>query len=253
MLRSRIIPVLLIQNKSLVKTIQFKDAKYVGDPLNAVRIFSEKEADELMVLDIDATVKGHEPDYNLIQKLAAECQMPLCYGGGVKTLEQAKRILSLGVEKVSIGSALFEHPELATQISRQVGRQSVVAVLDVKNNNGKYECFIHNGTKGTKVDPVSFAKKMEAAGVGEIVINSIDNDGLMKGYDYELARLVKSNVTVPLTVVGGAGSYDDISQLIKREGLVGAAAGSLFVFKGKFRAVLISYPKWAEREIIFSK
>jgi len=255
MLYPRIIPVLLVRNKGLVKTVQFNNEKYVGDPINAVRIFNEKEADEIMVLDIDASVEGREPDYKMIEHLALECRMPFCYGGGVKTKEQALKILSLGVEKIAFGSAALDDPGLLQEVAEQVGNQSVVAVLDVKARKKfwgrKYECFIHNGKRNTGVSPVEFAAKAEEYGVGELVINSIDNDGMMNGYDLKLIHEVKTKCSIPVTAVGGAGSLEHMAELIKNEGLVGAAAGSLFVFKGKYRAVLINYPSRSEKERIF--
>jgi len=254
MLYSRIIPVLLIQDKGLVKTVKFKDPKYVGDPINAVRIFNEKEVDELTVLDIDATGQNREPDYRTIENLASECRMPLCYGGGVKNLEQANRILSLGVEKVAISSAALEKPDLLTEIADQVGRQSVVLVLDIKKRmlGNKYDCYIGNGKVNTKICPFEFARDAERLGVGEIVINSIDNDGVMKGYDLEFIRKFNSGTGVPVTVLGGAGSLEDITCLIEQNGIIGAAAGSLFVFKGKYRAVLINYPSRSQKTDILS-
>ncbi len=254
MLKSRIIPVLLIRDKGLVKTVKFKDAKYVGDPINAVKIFNEKEVDELTVLDIDASVEGREPDYKTIENLASECRMPLCYGGGIKTIEQAERILSLGVEKIALSSSAIENPELISRLSERVGRQSVVLILDIKKKflGHKYECFIHNGTKNTKLCPLEFAKKAQDLGVGEIVINSIDLDGVMKGYDLVFISKFKSEINVPITVLGGAGKFSHLEQLISQEGIVGAAAGSLFVFKGKYRAVLINYPNKQEKEQILS-
>jgi len=254
MLKSRIIPVLLIQNKGLVKTVKFKDPKYVGDPINAVKIFNEKEVDELTVLDIDASAEGKEPDYKAIENLASECRMPLCYGGGIKTTEQAQKILSLGVEKVAFSSATLEKPELLSLLSKQVGRQSVVLVLDVKKKlfGSKYECYTYNGTKNTKQCPFEFAKLAENLGVGEIVINFIDQDGVMKGYDLSFVSKFKSQINVPVTILGGAGEYSHIEQLISQEGIIGAAAGSLFVFKGKYRAVLINYPTKQEKEKILA-
>lgn len=252
MLFPRIIPVLLVKNKGLVKTIKFRDPKYVGDPINAVKIFNEKEADELVVLDIDATSEGKEPDYKMIEHLALECRMPLCYGGGIKTVEQAKRILGLGVEKVALSSAAIHSPELIRDLARQVGNQSVVVVLDVKNNFlGKYEVYTHNGKTNTKISPFDFARIAEEYGAGEIVINSIDHDGEMKGYDLKLASKIHACISVPLTVLGGAGSLDDIATLISSEGIIGAAAGSLFVFKGKYRAVLINYPFGVDKRKLF--
>ena len=243
MLRPRIIPCLLIQNKGLVKTQKFKDAKYVGDPINAVRIFNEKEVDEIMIIDIDATVYNREPDYKMIENLAAECRMPLCYGGGIKTVEQAQKIFSLGVEKVAISSQAVNSPSLIREIGRRVGKQSIVVVIDVKSSkSGKYEIWTHNATKNSKKDAIAFVKEVEELGAGEVIINSIDQDGVMKGYDLELVNKIRSTVSIPLTVLGGAGSMKDIGKLIEKHGIIGAAAGSLFVFKGIFRAVLINYP-----------
>lgn len=251
MLRPRIIPCLLVHKGGLVKTQGFKDPKYLGDPINAVRIFNEKEADELMVLDIDATSKGFEPDYCLIAKLAAECRMPLCYGGGVTSAEQAARIVEMGVEKVAISAAAISNPSLLNEIAAAVGRQSVVAILDVRKRTSLfakgYEVCSHNARVAHKLDPVTLAQKLQTAGAGEIVINSVDRDGMMHGYDLDLAEQVKQAVKVPVTFLGGAGSLGHIGDLVSRLGVVGAAAGSLFVFKGKYRAVLINYPTPAQK------
>jgi cyclase len=255
MLRSRIIPCLLIHRGGLVKTKAFKDPKYVGDPINAVKIFNEKEADELIVLDIDATLCGDEPNYSLIAKLAAECRMPLCYGGGITTAEQALRIIDLGVEKVAVSAAAVVNPGRLTAIANVIGRQSVVAVLDVRKKTGLlakgYEVCTNNGKIIHKIDPVTLAKTLQDAGAGEIVLNSVDCDGEMKGYDLMLAQQVRGALRVPMTVLGGAGSLDDIGALIRTCGVVGAAVGSLFVFKGKYRAVLINYPTTAQKDEIF--
>lgn len=256
MLRPRIIPCLLIHKGGLVKTRGFSEPKYVGDPINAVKIFNEKEADELLVLDIDASRHNAEPNYSLIAKLAAECRMPLCYGGGVRTAEQASRIIDLGVEKVSLSAAALEDPEVVTRTAKAVGRQSVVVVIDVRKRTGLfargYEIRTHNGTRGHSGDPVSTAQALVQAGVGEIVVNSIDRDGLMNGYDIELAKQFRRAVNVPLTILGGAGSLEHMADVVRECGVVGLAAGSLFVFKGKYRAVLISYPTSAEKEKLFS-
>ena len=251
MLQPRIIPCLLVHKRGLVKTVKFKDPKYVGDPINAVRIFNEKEVDELTVIDIDSTVLGKEPDYDFIKKIAAECRMPLCYGGGVKTVEQFQKIISLGVEKVAISSEAINNPEIISKLAEKVGNQSVVVIIDVKKGFlGGYEVFTHNGKKKASVKLIDFIKKVEELGAGEIVINSITNDGVMKGYDMNLVNQVREVTTLPLTVLGGAGSYDDLSNLIKEHRIIGASAGSLFVFKGKYRAVLISYPNREEKENI---
>lgn len=255
MLRPRIIPCLLVQNKGLVKTVSFKSPKYVGDPINAVKIFNEKEADELMVLDIDASVNCVEPDYKLIANLAAECRMPLCYGGGIRTVAQAKQIISLGVEKIAISSAAVENPELISRIAEEVGRQSVVVVLDVKKRilSKEYDVYIHNGRKNTKRSALEMAQQMEALGAGEIVINSIDDDGQMKGYNITFARRVRDAVSIPITILGGAGALQDIEKLLGACGVIGASAGSLFVFKGTYKAVLINYPNVAQRDEIIAR
>src|SRR6266516_4134183 len=210
MLRPRIIPCLLVHDGGLVKTVKFGDPKYVGDPINAVKIFNEKEADELTVLDIDATVQGRDPNYRLISQFAAECRMPLCYGGGITKVEQAKRIIGLGVEKIAISAAAVASPQLITAIAQEIGSQSVVVVLDARRKMpGGWEVCTHNGRRATGRPPV------------------------------ELARGIRESVRLPLTVLGGAGSLADIAKLIETCGVVGAAAGSLFVFKGVYRAVLI--------------
>lgn len=252
MLHSRIIPVLLVHNKGLVKTINFKTPKYVGDPINAIRIFNEKEVDELIVIDIDATIEQRDPDYKMIENLAAECRMPLCYGGGIKTIEQIQKIIQLGVEKVAISSGAFRNPELVSKSSKIVGSQSIVVVLDVKRKflSGKYEVYTHNGRRSVEVNPFDLVKQMEILGAGEIVINSIDNDGLMKGYDLVLVEKIRDAINIPLTVLGGAGSLKDIEQLVRKYGVIGAAAGSLFVFKGVYKAVLINYPSRKEKEAL---
>jgi len=253
MLRPRIIPCLLLHNKGLVKTVRFKNPKYVGDPLNAVKIFNEKEADELMVLDIDATVERREPDYRMIEHLALECGMPLCYGGGIKSVEQAQRICSLGVEKVALSSSVVTQPHFVSEIKKEVGSQSVVVVIDARKKIlGGYDIYTHNGQKKHKLVLTEFIREIQELGVGEIVLNSIDRDGVMSGYDLDLIDSIKSHVSVPLTVLGGAGTLEDIRGLINRYGIVGAAAGSLFVFKGKYRAVLVNYPKLEEKNALYS-
>jgi len=254
MLRPRIIPCLLLREKGLVKTVKFKDGKYVGDPLNAVKIFNEKEVDELMLLDIDATTEGREPDFKLIRNIALESRMPLCYGGGVRTVEQCKKIISLGAEKVAISSSVIQNPSIITEMSKAVGSQSVVVVIDIKPKGllGRYEIFSNNGTNATGLNPVDFVKYCEENGAGEIVINSIDHDGMMNGYDIKIAREIRKAVSLPLTILGGASSLDDVSGLIKEFGVIGVAAGSIFVFKGKYKAVLINYPNAAEKIAVLS-
>jgi imidazole glycerol-phosphate synthase subunit HisF len=250
MLRPRITPCLLVHRGGLVKTVNFKAPKYVGDPINAVKIFNEKEADELIVLDIDATATGAEPDYQMIRHLATECRMPLCYGGGIKTAEQASKIVALGVEKVAISAAAVENPSLISQIADQIGRQSVAVVIDYhrKSLGRGLEVRTHNGSRGTKLDPIDFARDMARLGAGEIVLNSIGHDGKMDGYDLATAEKLRKAIDVPMTILGGAGSLDHMRALFQSCGVVGAAAGSFFVFKGPYKAVLITYPSLIQKD-----
>lgn len=253
MLKPRIIPVLLKNNDGLVKTVKFKDPKYVGDPINAVRIFNEKEVDELIILDISATSENREIDYKSIKMWADECRMPLCYGGGIKNADQAEKIFSLGVEKIAISSAVVNDSKIISKIGKRVGNQSVVAVLDIKKNFfGEYQILTHNATKKSNKKITQFLNEIEDAGVGEIVINSVDKDGTFDGYDIKLIEMVRKNSNVPLTVIGGASSLEDIKKLVKKFKIIGAAAGSLFVFKGKYRAVLINYPNFDDKIKIFN-
>lgn len=248
MLRSRIIPCLLIHNKGLVKTINFKNPKYIGDPINAVKIFNEKEVDELIVLDIDATHDRRGPDFETIKKLAVECRMPFCYGGGITSADEARHIINLGAEKVAISSAAIKQPDLIYKIGAEIGVQSVVVVLDVKKKGlfkKDYEIVLNNGLVSTGINVRNFVSTL--SGVGEIVINSVDNDGVMRGYDYELIDMVRNVTDAPITVIGGAGSLADIQKLIANYKIIGAGAGSLFVFVGKYRAVLINYPSCDEK------
>ncbi|MDA9985688.1 AglZ/HisF2 family acetamidino modification protein [Alphaproteobacteria bacterium] len=253
MLRPRLIPCLLIHKGGLYKTKEFGQPKYVGDPLNAVRIFNEKEVDELIVVDIDASRLRCEPDYKLIAKLASECRMPLSYGGGVQTLEAVDRIITLGVEKVAISSAAVKNPELVTQAAKRVGSQSVIGVIDVKKTGlfRRYEVVTNNASERTGLEPASWAAELQSLGAGEILLNSVDADGEMQGYDYDLVDKVRAEVSTPLTVLGGAGSLEHFQSLFSRYGIIGAAAGSFFVFKGKYRAVLISYPNRNEKNGLY--
>ncbi len=248
MLRPRVTPCLLVHKGGLVKTTRFADPKYVGDPVNAVKIFNEKESDELMVLDIDATAEQREPNVRLISQLAVECRMPLCYGGGVTTIDQAKNIIGLGVEKVAISAGAISDPGLITGIAQAVGSQSVVVVIDVRASQHGYGVWTHNGRRDTGKTLEQAARDAEQAGAGEIVVNSIDCDGVMKGYDLTLAAIARAATRLPLTMLGGAGSLGDVGKLIETCGVLGAAAGSLFVFKGAYRAVLINYPSQVQRD-----
>ncbi len=250
MLRPRIIPCLLIRNGGLVKTVRFTDDRYVGDPVNAVKIFNEKEADELIVVDIDAATKGADPDFKLIAQIAAECRMPLCYGGGIRKVDHASTIIGLGVEKIAISSAGLDDPALITAIASEVGSQSVVVVFDAsRRSDGRtYEVRTHNGRRSTGKELIETVSQAASLGAGEVLVNSIDLDGTMQGYDLELAKAVRAATALPMTMLGGAGSLGDIQRLIGGCGVIGAAAGSLFVFKGSRRAVLINYPNQTQKD-----
>lgn len=253
MLRPRIIPCLLVRDKGLVKTTRFKDDRYLGDPMNAVRIFNEKEVDELIILDIDATTNGKGPDLKMIEHWAEECRMPLCYGGGITNVNQAQAIFSLGVEKIALSAAAISNPKLINEISNKVGSQSVVVVLDVKKKLlGGYEVYTHNGKKSTGKSPFDLIRQFQELGAGEIVINNIDQDGMMKGYDLALIDKARNATTLPLTAIGGAGSLEDFGKLIEKFGIIGAAAGSFFVYKGKLKAVLINYPRFEEKDTLIN-
>lgn len=247
MLTSRIIPCLLLQGQGLVKTTRFKDPKYVGDPINAIRIFNTKEVDELVFLDITATLEHRGPPFKQIAEVASECFMPLCYGGGVRTMKDVETLFSLGVEKVAFNSSAAQNPSLVKAAVTAFGGQSIIASIDVKKNwLGRNEVYTHGGRKSTKRDPVTYARQMRDLGVGEILLNSIDRDGTMEGYDLTLIKMVTDAVNIPVVACGGAGEPGDFTKAIFEGGASAAAAGSLFVFKGKHRAVLITYPNAAE-------
>ncbi len=226
-----------------MKTRQFAEPKYIGDPLNAVKIFNEKGVDELALFDIDASAKSQAPNLVLLKSIANESRMPLCYGGGVYNAGLASSIINIGFEKVSISSAALQRPQLIREMAETIGSQSVVITLDVKSNKlfSGYSIHIHNGKEKVKVDLLEFCQQAVELGAGEIIINCIDRDGEMNGYDIELARTIRQLVSCPLTFLGGAGSANDMHALIEAVGVVGAAAGSFFVFKGPYRAVLINY------------
>lgn len=255
MLRPRLIPCLLVHKQGLVKTVKFGDPKYVGDPINAVRIYNEKMVDELMVMDIDATVEGRPPNYDLIAKLSRECRMPLTYGGGITRIEEFERIISLGVEKVAVSAAAVKNPGLISAAAARVGAQSVVVVADLKKTGltRRYEVVTHNASHRTGQTPESFIRDAQARGAGEVVINFVDRDGTMEGYDLPMVEKLRHEISLPMTVLGGAGSHSDIAELWRAQGLIGAAAGSLFVFKGKYRAVLINYPDANEKAALLAK
>jgi imidazole glycerol-phosphate synthase subunit HisF len=243
MIRTRVIPCLLLRDRGLVKTVKFKHPKYVGDPINAVKIFNEKEVDELFFLDITATAENRKPPFKLISQIASECFMPFGYGGGIRDLDAIKDLFSLGVEKVAINSYAVEKSSFIRDAADLFGSQSIVVSIDVKKNLfGKYRVYTHGGRRSTSFDPVNFAMQMEQVGAGEIFLNSIDRDGTMQGYDLDLIRRVAEAVTIPVVACGGAGKVDDLRDAIKKAGASAVSAGSMFVFKGKHRAVLINFP-----------
>lgn len=242
-LQKRIIPSLLLHKGGLYKTEKFKKPTYIGDPINAIKIFNEKEVDELMFLDIDASVENKDPNYKMIEDIASECFMPLCYGGGVKNLEQMKIIYSLGVEKISISSQAVINPQLIKEAANIFGNQSVVVTLDIKKDVwGNRKVFINNGKKNTKLNPIDFVKEVELLGAGEIVINSCDHDGVMKGFDIELLEQIKLNTKIPIIALGGAGNLNHIKHVFKTTNIDAVACGSMFVYQGPLKGVLISYP-----------
>jgi len=250
MYRARAIPCLLLRRGGLVKTVKFGQPTYLGDPINAVRIFNEREVDELVVLDIAATTEGREPPFAQLAGLATECFMPLTYGGGVTTVGQMDRLFTLGVEKVCLNSAAIEDPTLVPQAAAAFGSQSVVVSLDVKKTwMGDLRVMTRSGKHDTKRHPVEVAKQMEQAGAGELLLTSVDRDGTMAGYDLNLIRCVTEAVSIPVVACGGAGSLADFGRAVNEAGAAAAAAGSLFVFHGRLRAVLISYPSQASLQL----
>lgn len=244
MYRARIIPCLLISGNGLVKTRKFKDPIYIGDPVNAMRIFSEKEVDEIVVLDIDASRQQQEPNYELIAEMAGEAFMPLAYGGGIRTLDQVRKLIRSGIEKVVINTAATESTDLIRAVADIYGSQAVVGAVDVKKTLfGGYRVLAKSATVDAGLDLNAHIQQLIAAGVGEIFINSVDRDGMMAGYDLPLIRSVTQNVNVPVVACGGAGTIEHLSQGVSEGGASAVAAGSMFVFYGKHRAVLINYPK----------
>ncbi len=244
MLKNRVIPCLLLQNSGLVKTVKFANPKYIGDPINAIRIFNEKEVDELMVLDIEASKNRKEPNYNLIEQFAGECFMPLTYGGGITNVEQAKRLFSIGVEKISIQTSTLHNFDLVTEIASRYGNQSVIVSIDVKKKKiGGKKLFSSAKRKTLNQHWLEFLTKSIEAGAGEILLNSVDRDGTMSGMDLSLIQDAAEVCTVPLIAMGGVGRVEDIVNAV-RAGASAVAAGAFFVFFGKHNAVLITYPDY---------
>jgi cyclase len=249
----RVIPALLLDSGGLVKTVGFRDPRYVGDPINTVRIFNDKQVDEIVLLDIGATREGRGPDEAAIEEIASEAFMPVGYGGGVRDLATTTRLIQLGVEKVIVNTAAIERPSLVREIAGHLGSSTIVVSLDAaRRPDGSYEIRSHAGTRGTELDARAHAEAMAAIGAGELIVQSIDRDGTMSGYDLELIRQVASAVEIPVVAGGGAGSLDDVVSAIREGGASAAAAGSLFVFHGKHRAVLVTYPSYEIRQRAFA-
>lgn len=244
--RPRIIPVLLYDDRDLIKTINFKDRTYLGDPVNAVKIFNRKGIDELSVLDIGATKNHREPDFELLKDIASEAFMPLSCGGGITNLEQVHELLAIGYEKVVINSELVRNPKLITESAEAFGSQSIVASIDAKIIKGQYHCVINDGHEVTDKVPVELAREAERLGAGEIIINSVDRDGMMQGYDIELVRSVADAVKIPVTAIGGAGGIADLKKVLDEGHAHAAAGGSMFVYYGRLKAVLITAPSETE-------
>ncbi len=252
MLKTRVIPCLLLKDGGLVKTVKFKHPSYVGDPINAVKIYNEKEVDELLFVDIMATVEGRRPPLKMIAEIATECFMPFGYGGGIRTIEEMREIFRLGVEKVAINSCAVENPDFIAKASELFGSQSIIVSIDAKKNwLGRYEVCTHGGRRSTGLDPVRFAALMEKKGAGELLINAMDRDGTMDGYDIGLIRNITRTVTIPVIACGGAGTVEDFSEAVKKGGASAVAAGSRVVYQGRNRAVLINFPAREELERVF--
>lgn len=248
----RIIPCLLLRNNGLVKTVKFKESTYIGDPINTVKIFNEKEVDEIFFLDIDATRLKKEPPYDLIQNIASECFMPFAYGGGIHSLLQIERIIKSGAEKIIINTQAFLGKNFLKEAVQQFGSSTIAVSIDVKKEFLRGNIvYVKGGTQSTGLNPVDYAREIENAGAGEILINSIDRDGVMEGYDIELIKSISGSIKIPIIACGGAGRLNDFSQAVKQGGASAAAAGSFFIFHGKRRAVLITYPSYSEITNLF--
>ena len=251
MLLTRVMPCLLLKDGALVKTVKFKDPGYIGDPINAIRIYNEKEVDELIFLDITATVENKRPPFKVLSEIASECFMPVAYGGGIRDLEDIRQIFSLGIEKVAINSYAHEKPEFVRQAADRFGSQAIVGSMDVRKKVfNRYEVYVQAGRKGTGMDPVAYAKRLQSLGVGEILLTSIDRDGTQEGYDLDLIQRVTQSVDVPVIASGGAGKVQDFGLAVKQGGASACAAGSMVVYFGRNRAVLINYPAREELEAV---
>jgi cyclase len=247
----RVIPTLLLDDEAFVKTTGYREPRYVGDPVNVINLFNRFEVDEIVLLDIGASARRREPTFDLIGELAAECWVPLAYGGGITTYEQARRILSLGVEKVVLGTAVDRQPELLGEIARTYGQQAVVASVDVRRDGDRFDVFVEHATRRVSRDAAAYAMRAVELGAGEILLNSIDRDGTMRGYDLDLIRTVTAAVGVPVVACGGAGERAHLPAPIRAAGAAAVAAGSLFVFQGRARGVVVNFPERAELEALF--
>lgn len=252
MLKTRVIPCLLLKNGALVKTIRFQNPDYVGDPSNAIRIYNEKEVDELIFLDITATPDGKSPDLALIERLASECFMPVAYGGGVRDMKTMRSIFQCGIEKIALNSYALENPEFLREAASEFGNQAIVISIDAKRTApGRHEVYSHGGKKPSGLDPRNWAESAAALGAGEILLTSIDQDGTMEGYDLDLIRGVTSAVDIPLIACGGAGKISHFAQAVNEGGACAVAAGSMVVYFGRNRAVLINFPSARELARVF--
>lgn len=249
----RVIPVLLLQNKGLVKSVKFKDYKYVGDPFNAVKIFNEKGVDELCFLDIDASREKREPPYDYLKEIATECFMPLSYGGAVRSIDQIKRLVQSGIEKIIINTQCLENPSFVRDATNAFGASTIVGAMDIKKNLwGKYQVYSHVKKTILSIDPVAHALHLQTLGVGEILLNNVDQDGMMTGYDLDMVIKITHAVDVPVIACGGCGSISHIDDVVNKANASAAAAGSFFVFHGKHKAVLITYPEYKTLDGIFN-
>ncbi len=243
MLKTRVIPCLLLKDESLVKTVKFGKYGYIGDPINTVRIFNELEVDELIFLDINATKQKKSPNIKILQEIADECFMPLAYGGGIRTIEDAKKIFSIGIEKIVINSYAMEKPEFINELAQYFGNQSIIGSIDVKKNIfGKYEVYTHSGSKKAKINPVEWAVKLEKLGAGELILTSIAREGTWKGYDTEITKEVSESVRIPVIANGGASSIEDMRKVVKNAGASAVALGSMVVYQQKGMGVLVNFP-----------
>ena len=252
MLKHRVIPLLSLDNYKLVKTLRFKNPQYIGDPINAIHIFNEKEVDEIIIIDITASKKNREPNFDLIEEIAGECYMPLTYGGGIRSVEDVDRILSIGVEKVSLQSSIIKNPNFINDLAKRFGSQSIVVSVDVKKNwLGKLKYFVAVKESTLELDLIDLIKDLINAGAGEVLLNAVDKDGTLSGPDLEIIKQVSNSIEVPIIACGGISSLEDIKAAVE-VGASAVAAGSFFVYYGPHRAVLISYPKYHELEQLFS-